>query len=362
MSITMREVAQHAGVSKATVSYVLNGQEAKMRIPEETRSRILRSVAELGYHPNAVARNLAHKRTDTIAVVMQFPALFSGWSGFTNFLMHGVTDACVQEGLDVLLHTRQPLDRMTGSNTTQLEAEVRNLTDGRVDGALLLRDVDDPLAAELHKKQFPAVLMFTHSRNPEQWFVDCENELGARMATEHLIKLGHKRIIHLAGPIVSGSGRERSNGYRNAMRGAGLEIKPEWEKLLPSTGSDFGETLDLFRAPASERPTAVFAWSDDVAMQMMQNLRSIGLRIPDDVALIGFDSTPLCDHTDPPLSSVRQPIYEMSCLALTLLKQKIGGTSPKETQIRVAPELTIRKSCGTNSTVFRGVDLNEKRD
>lgn len=353
MSITMREVALRAGVSKATVSYVLNGREASMRIPEETRSRILRAVDDLGYHPNAVARNLAHKRTDTIAVVMQFPALFSGWSGFTNVLMHGITDACVQEGLDVLLHTRQPLDRMAGSNITQLEAEVRNLTDGRVDGALLLRDVDDPLAAELHRKEFPEVLMFTHALNPDQWFVDCENELGARMATEHFIRLGHKRIIHLAGPLVSGSGRERRSGYRKAMREAGLQIEEEWERELPSTGSDFSGTIDLFRESSSKRPTAIFAWSDDVAMRMMQCLRGIGLRIPDDVAVIGFDSTPLCDHTDPPLSSIRQPVYQMASLALSLLKQKIGGTTPEETQIRISPELTIRKSCGADS-IFSG--------
>src|SRR5579862_4721192 len=102
----MRDVAERAGVSKATVSYVLNGRATAKRIPDETRDRILEVMRVLGYHPNALARSLAHRRTDTIAVVMQYPAIFSSWSGFTNELMRGVTDAAIEYGYDLLLHTR----------------------------------------------------------------------------------------------------------------------------------------------------------------------------------------------------------------------------------------------------------------
>jgi len=137
LPVTMREVAERAGVSKATVSYVLNGKETEMRIPDETRERILCAVRELGYYPNAVARNLKSKNTHAIAVVMQYPALFSGWSGFTNELMHGVTDAAVAHGYNVMLQTRQPERHWQGGQMDAVEAEVATLTDGRVDGALL---------------------------------------------------------------------------------------------------------------------------------------------------------------------------------------------------------------------------------
>src|SRR5262245_17654746 len=126
MPITMREVAQRAGVSKAAVSYVLNGRADTMRIAEVTRDRILATVRELGYHPNGLARSLAHRRTHTIAIVMQYPAVFSGWSGFTNELMHGVTDAAIAQGVDVMLHTRNPEGRWAHRTGGLVEAEVAN--------------------------------------------------------------------------------------------------------------------------------------------------------------------------------------------------------------------------------------------
>ena len=345
MSVTMREVAERAGVSKATVSYVLNGREASMRIPTETRDRILTAVRELGYHPNGLARSLAHKRTHTVAVVMQFPDLFSGWSGFTNELMHGVTDAAIEQGVDVMLHTRNPEGRWHHGEGGLLEAEVANLTDGRVDGALLLRDLDDPLTVALCRRRFPTVLMFSHAADPEQWFIDCDNLAGARLATEHLLSLGHTRIAHLAGPLLSGSGSERREGYRQALKNAGLCVRPDWIVEVTHPGADFTAAMRLFQAPPAERPTAIFAWSDDVAMQAMRVLRAEGVDVARDVAMVGFDSTALCDHTDPPLTSVRQPIYAMAAQALTLLCQRLRKETPDQTQFRIAPSLVVRQSC-----------------
>jgi DNA-binding LacI/PurR family transcriptional regulator len=342
---TIRDVALRAGVSKATVSYIVNGRAAANRIPEETRERVLAVVRELNYHPNGVARSLAYRRSDTIAVVMQFPAVFSGWSGFTNEMMHGATDAAVRLGYDVLLHTRQPEN---GSDDS-VEAEASALTDGRVDGALLLRDMQDPLASVLHARGFPTVLMFTRSEHPDLWFVDCDNRCGARMATGHLIGLGHRRILHLAGPIGSGAGYDRRLGYGEALAEAGLPIDPAWTIDAPYAGMDFAEALHWFEAPCSQRPTAVFAWSDDVAITLIGLLRARGLSVPDDVAVVGFDSTALCDHIDPPLTSVRQPIYEMADRAFALVTDRIQGRVPDETRVFVAPELVVRRSCGAST-------------
>lgn len=347
MPVTMRDVAQKAGVSKATVSYVLNGRGDTMRIAPETRVRILDAIRELGYHPNALARSLAHKQTHTVAVVMQYPALFSGWSGFTNELMHGVTDAAIAQGYDLMLHTRNPQNHWETGERDGVEREVENLTDGRVDGALLLRDRDDPLAIALQERRFPVVLMFTHSVDPAIWFVDCDNIAGGRMATEHLLQRGHRRIVHLAGPVRSCAGEERQIGYRQALARAGIPVNERWIQEIGSPLSDYSAALGLWETAQEQRPTAVFAWSDDVAIQMMRLLRERGIRVPQDVAVIGFDSTALCDHTDPPLTSVRQPVYPMARQALGLLTQKIQDESPAQTQIRVAPEIVVRKSCGS---------------
>ena len=351
----MRDVAERAGVSKATVSYVLNGRGAAMRIGEETRQRILHAMRELDYSPNGLARSLAQRTTQTVAVVMQYPRLFSGGSGFTNELMRGITDAAVTQGYDVLLHTRAPDAnwRGTGEAGTEnaVETEVANLTDGRVDGALLLRDVNDPLAERLQQRGFPAVLMFTHPNDEAagQWYVDCDNVLGGRLATEHLIDLGHRRIAHLAGPSGSGAGRERQAGYGCALAQAGIAVHHDWIVEAPGPSADLGRAACWFDAPPDQRPTAVFAWSDDVALQMLRVLRQTGLHVPDDVALVGFDSTALCEHTDPPLTSVHQPVYAMAARAMELLAQRLRGETPEESQLRFAPELAIRRSCGASA-------------
>jgi len=349
----MREVARRAGVSKAAVSYVLNGQADSMRIPEETRERILQAVRELNYHPNRLARSLAHKASHTVAVVMQYPAIFAGWSGFTNELMRGVTDAAIAQGLDVMLHTRSPEPGWTADGSDAVAAEVANLTDGRVDGALLLRDLDDPLITALRRKGFPTVLMFSHSDDPEEWFVDCDNVQGARQAVSHLLDLGHRRIAHLAGPARSGTGAERLQGYLDTLAEAGVDVPDEWVVRL-HPGDDFTPVERMFRHGASAVPTALFAWSDEVAVRAIRILREMDRAVPRDVSVVGFDSTAVCDHTDPPLTSVRQPVYEMAALALDLLARRIRGERPRETRVRTAPALVVRRSTAAPTAAREG--------
>lgn len=334
MAITISDVARRAGVSKATVSYVLNGRETSIRITEETRKRIHAAARDLNYHPNALARGLNHKRTHTIALVMQYARMFSGWSGFTNEMMRGASEAAFQHGYDLLLHT---------TDQPSVDQEVAALMDGRADGALLLRDVDDPLAEKLLRRKFPFVLMFSRSENPELWQVDCDNVAGGRIATEHLIGLGHRRILHLRGVERSSASRDRRAGYEQALRAAGIEPRQEWCVELAFAGASFEAVEDLLRAP--DRPTAVFAWSDEVAMRLMTLARGLGLRIPEELSVIGFDSTELCDHTDPPLTSVRQPICEMAAHALSLLIQRIRRAEVEERSKLFEPVLVERGSC-----------------
>ncbi len=329
--VTLADVARRAGISKVTVSNILNNRPTAVPISEATRQRVLAAVQELGYYPNAVARALVRQRTDTIAVVLQFPAIFQGWSGFTNELMHGVSDKAIELGYDILMHTR-----------AQPSAEASVLMDGRVDGALLLRDYEDPLIDLLTERGFPMVLFFTRSHRDDVCWVDCDNVAGARMAVEHLIQLGHRRIAHLAGSPRACSARDRLQGYRQTMAEHGLRIREDYIIPLHHGGADLTPLRELLCSP--NRPTALFAWSDEVAFRALSLCNELGLKVPDDIAIVGFDSTPICEHTHPPLTSIRQPIYQMAADALTLLVQLIRG---ERVEPRLyTPSLDIRASCG----------------
>ncbi len=333
--VTLADVARRAGVSKVTVSNILNNRPTAVPISEATRQRVLAAVQELGYYPNAVARALVRKRTDTIAVVLQFPAIFQGWSGFTNELMHGVSDKAIELGYDILMHTRaQP----------SAEAEAQALMDGRVDGALLLRDYDDPLSELLTERGFPHVLFFTRSPRGDTYWVDCDNEAGARLAVEHLIRLGHRRIAHLAGSPRACSARDRLHGYRQTMAEHGLTIRDEWIIPAHHGGADLTPLKTVLLR--SNRPTALFAWSDEVAVRALSLCNELGLKVPDDLAIVGYDSTPICEHTNPPLTSVRQPIYQMAVDALEMLVKLIRGERVEPRTRLYTPILDIRASCG----------------
>lgn len=318
-----------------------------MRITEETRQRIWDAIRELGYRPNALARALTHQRTYTIGMVMQYAAIFGGWSGFMLELLHGATHEAIEQGYDLMMYTKAHGD---------IEHEINAIMDGRIDGALLLRDIDDPLSDILADNGLPHVLIFTRARRPDVYYVDCDNVKGGYIATKHLLELGHTRIAHLRGTSRSAPALDRWHGYVQAMREASIEPKEGWVIEMPGAQSDISPLLELMRSPVS--PTAIFAWSDDVAIRAMQVLRSLGQRIPEDVAIIGYDSTEVCNHTDPPLSSVRQPVYEMAREGVKTLVRLIKGERPRRIARLFEPVLDIRRSCGADSTGENPDSLN----
>lgn len=334
--VTIADVARRAGVSKVTVSYVINGREGKVRISDETRQRIWEAIRELGYRPNAVARALSRRRTCTIGLVMQYAAIFSAWSGFILEMLHGASDEAIAQQYDLLMYT--------GAHGDDVEHEANAVMDGRIDGALLLRDIDDPLSDILADSGFPHVLIFTRSRRPDVYYVDCDNVKGGYLATRHLLNLGHRAIAHLRGSTRSAPALDRWRGYVEAMREAGIEPREEWVLEMPGPLSEVKSLQELMASP--NRPTALFAWSDDAAIRAMQVLREMGLRVPQDVAIIGYDSTEVCNHTDPPLTSVRQPIYEMAREGVRTLVCLMRGERPRRVARLFEPTIDVRASCG----------------
>jgi LacI family transcriptional regulator len=164
------------------------------------------------------------------------------------------------------------------------------------------------------------------------------------MATGYLLDLGHRRILHLSGPAGSGAAQDRRAGYEAALRERGADVRPDW--IVPFTESDEDARRIAGILCGPDRPTAAFTWSDDEAVRLLTCARGLGLRVPGDFSLVGFDSTDMCNHVVPPLTSIRQPIYDMTTLAFELLARKIKGVRVESPRVLFAPELIVRSSCG----------------
>ena len=334
--VTLQDIANRTGVSKVTVSYVLNGRETGVRISDATRQRVMAVARDLGYQPNAVARALARRCTDTVTLVMQFPSVFSGGSSFVLEMMHGVLDAANVLGYDLLLHTKTIPDSLQ---------EGQALTDGRADGILVLRNLGDPLIGELQTRNFPWVSLFSRSEEPGAYFVDCDNVTGGRLATEYLISLGHRCIGFIGGSAASSAVRDRYKGFADVLLEHNIEPNPQWSAEIGFAGADFAPLEKMLKA--KNAPTALFVWSDDVAVEAIAFLRDkLNLRVPEDVSIIGFDgSETLGERSVPRLTTVRQPIYAIAERALQLLVARIRDAGVLETQKLLPPELSIRESC-----------------
>jgi LacI family transcriptional regulator len=347
--VTLQDIARQTGVSKVTVSYVLNDRETRVRISEETRRRVKEAARQMGYRPNAVARALARRRSDTLTLVMQSPNVFSGGSGFTNEMMRGILDGANHCGFDLMLHTK---------TLRSLDAEVCALTDGRADGALVLRDQGDPLIGALHERGLPCVAIFSRPQRADIAFVDCDNVAGGRMAVEHLLARGHRRVGFLGGAPASSAVIERRQGYEAALRERGITPRPEWAGTITYADGDFAPLRRMMSLPRSERPTGLFIWSDDVAGRAVAVLHGdLGLRVPDDVSVIGFDGVEaVCARCIPRLTSIRQPVHEMAHRSVEvlagLIQGRAGGAAapaprarPPEPGIRFRPEILAGATC-----------------
>lgn len=325
---TIGDVARLAGVGKVTVSYVLNGRGEEYRISKETQERIHAAARELEYRPSAVARSLVSKQANAITVVFQYANYFQAGSSFVNELMRGVCEECVEADIHLILHTR---------SFKSVEEEADALMDGRTDGALVLRDIDDPLLPLLHKRQFPVVTFFSRPAEGDIPFIDSDNVAGGVTATNHLKSLGHRVVGMVTGSPGSVASNDRLAGYRTAM------------------GEDFSDELVIssFEQPDfnshflgwvnTQKPTAILCWSDDCAFSCIRILQQNGIKVPDDISVMGFDSSEECDRTSPTLTSMRQPIFEIARSATRTL---ILATKqhPAETQQIFPQTLDIRGS------------------
>ena len=300
---TIGDVAKLAGVGKVTVSYVLNGHGDHNRISKETQERIQAAARELEYRPNAVARSLVSKRANAISVVFQYATYFRAGSSFVNELMRGVCEECVEADINLILHTR---------TFRTVEEEADALMDVRSDGAIILRDVNDPLLPLLHKRQFPVVTFFSRPELSNIPYVDSDNVGGAITATKYLQSLGHRIIGMVTGSPWSVASNDRRNGFEN-----GLGESFQDSLVLPYCQDNF--PCQFMEWVKIQRPTAILCWSDDQAFECISILQKNGIQVPNDISVMGFDSSEECDRMNPPLTSMRQPIIDIARSAVRTL-------------------------------------------
>jgi LacI family transcriptional regulator len=332
---TSQDVAQRAGVSRTTVSFVLNEVEAN--ISPETRQRVLQAAEELGFVPDASARALARKRTHTFGLVLIREASHLASDAFLPSVIQGVVDVIRPEGFRLLLEPVASAD----------EPDIYlNLVRARCADAILLSGPrsDDQQLVELIESGFPVILL-GQLPGSEAYSVDVDNRRSARVAVEHLIELGHRRIGCVTNaPLAYTAAADRLAGYQDALAAHGLpldEALVRYGDFGPESGRTAARSL---LTELSEPPTALFVASDVVAMGALGALRELGLSIPDDVALVGFDDVPAARYLAPPLTTVRLPAIELGRRAGEMLLCSTNGNRPTQRQVALNTELIVRGS------------------
>jgi DNA-binding LacI/PurR family transcriptional regulator len=330
---TLEEVAELAGVSRATVSRVING---KPRVSRETRVAVERAAARLGYVPNRAARSLVTRRNDSIGLVIPEPTAQFFNDPFFPRLVRGVSEGLAEPGVQLVLFMPQ---------SSKDEARLADyLGGGHVDGVLLVSlHGFDGLPLGLKRQGIPVVLCGRPLAAADVSYVDADNEHGAMQAVAHLVEQGRKVIATVAGPQDMAPGIDRLEGYRRGLRAAGRDTCPELEEVGDFT---FEGGQVAMRALLERRPEidAVFVTSELMALGAMSVLRTRGRRVPHDVAVVGFDDSPVGLTANPPLSTIRQPTELMGREMTRLLLQMISSGDHRPQHLILGTELIVRAS------------------
>jgi LacI family transcriptional regulator len=331
--VAITDIAKYAGVSKATVSRVLNN---KPDVDEATRQRILAIIQETGYIPRPMAVGLAHGRTNLIGLLA--PSLSSSYS---LEVIQGVAEAIEETEYELVLYTTS----MAAKNQERFaHALSQDLTDGLV--VLLPRDNVD--LSLLRSSRFPVVLVDHRSLSTGLPSVTASNLRGAYEATMYLLALGHRRIGFITGLMDFGASRDRLEGYKLALSQAGFPFDPGLIKH-----GDFAEPSGYARTEewlaGAEPPSALFASNDEMALGALKAVRERGLIVPRDISVIGFDDIPAAARAEPPLTTVRQPLRSMGRRAVEMLLQQISDQELEAPVVEVPTELIVRSSCARRS-------------
>jgi LacI family transcriptional regulator len=337
---TLADVAVAAGVSKTTASLALNGKGIGS-IPGATRDRVLEAAGQLQFRPHAAARALVRRRAEVLGVVSSFdPFADLVHHAFDQGLLAAVFHVALQRGYNPMMYTFPP----EGAD----ERELLRYADGRSDAFVLLYPpLDSPLLHRLHRLGMPTVTLCCRDPEPSAMWVDSDNEAGIFLAIDHLKSLGHRRIAYLNTASEVGNRDDRINAFRAATNGPGSGIDRAW---VCEHGWSVEGAVELLSNLFSETdgPTALMTWNDVAAEDIYLALSKLGLRIPEDVSVVGFDDTPTARMASPALTTVRQNLTMMGEAAATLaLDSLLEESQIADTRCVVCPvELVVRDSTG----------------
>jgi len=327
---TIFDVAKRAGVSYGTVSRVINNNP---HVKTETRERILLVMEELGYVVNKQARNLARGSSQMIGVLV--PDLGTGYIGE---IIRGIDAELSLNDLDLVLYTTH---RITNKEANYIANLAKDVVDGLL--VVLPRSPSDYIGI-LTQRNFPFVLIDHQGTGQKCPAVGATNWQGAYNATEYLIKLGHRRIGFITGWMDLGCSIDRLEGYRSALRTHHIPFANElvYEGTFAQPDGNAGASVFL-SLPIP--PTAIFASNDVMAIGAMDAIRNRGLRVPEDISIIGFDDIPQASLTRPALTTVNQPLEKMGRVAAQMLLDLLNQPDQKAKRIELPTELVVRDSC-----------------
>ena len=335
--VTSREVAERAGVSRTTVSFVLNDAPLSQSISEETRARVFAAARDLGYVPDAAARTLASGQTRTLGLILPDPHHLEV-DAFVPQLLYALTEVCNENGFRVILEGV----RETGGNAYRSLVAAKHI-DGMVVLNPRLDDADTQLP-ELIDSGFPVVLV-SSSDYPQAYTVTQTPLMAA--AVQRLVSLGHERIAHITyAPLTYQGALDRLDVYKRTLSEAGLPVRDDWVREGDfSAASGFEQMRSLLEhAPPF---TALFAGNDTIALGALAAIHQAGLRVPEDIAVIGYDDIPTAAYAVPPLTTVRTNPKDQGRRAGELLVKLVMGEKPTEQEVNIGnAELVIRASCG----------------
>ena len=341
MGVTIYDLAREAGVGIGTVSRCLNNHPS---VSPETRAKVLAVAKRLSYQPHAYAQRLASKKTNTISLIIPF---------FTNYffieVLQGVQDKAAEFEFDLILYGV--------NNPAQAEHYLRrSLHRGHVDGVMFFSmKFPDSYVAKFQQMNLPVVLVDTSHEAFDSLRV--KNREGAMRATQHLISLGHQNIAMINATLENEPARRRLEGYRVALEQAGLEFSPANVFTATIDKQDgfnreagYASMHELIQRSSLRNPvSAVFVSSDVQAIGALEAARELGVRVPEDIAMVSFDDIELARHAQ--LSTMRQPLHDMGGLALEKLRARMKAPSIPASLTTFLPELIVRQTCGAQAGI-----------
>jgi LacI family transcriptional regulator, galactose operon repressor len=332
--MTLEEIAALAKVSRSTVSRVINNDP---NVNEQTRMRVKAVIEQINYHPNMAARRLAGGHTGVIGLLvpMGISTLFK--DPFFSIIVQGVSSACNAANHSAMLWLAEPeYERRTVRQFLH-----SHVIDGAIIASML---IDDPLLKALIEGDLPFILIGRYPASSDISYVDVDNQNAAFDIVSYMVRIGYRRIATIAGPLNMIAGFDRLTGYEAAMRHYGLTV--DEEMVVESDFSEQGGYLAM-RKLLRCKPEAVFVASDTMAVGALRAAKEAGLRIPEDIGVTGFDDMPFAMSSDPPLTTMRQPIQRCGAVAARTLIDMIDHPSATHHHIILPTELVIRESCGS---------------